>query len=223
MRNFIRNILSGKIAPAENHDPAAFFVPKAVYFIAGRQLFPTGRPERRKGRFSAPHSTHYAILRLIQIDAQHGGALAQFFAADGARYPPVQRVFPQKIPAVFAAVVDIVQCFLDSLLHLHIGDRLEQIVLNAKLDGTVGVLKLAVRSQQDTVRIRVQTAHLFDQFQTIHAGHPNIRYQQVNALLLKILQCRLSVRCSQELVHTKFLPTDPNLHHFQNFLLVIYK
>ena len=73
------------------------------------------------------------------------------------------------------------------------------------------------------MRIRVQAANLLDQFQTIHAGHPNIRHQQVDALLLKILQCRLPIRCRQELVHTKFLPADTDFHHFQNFLLVIYK
>ena len=43
--NLCRNILSGKVAPAEDHDPAAFFIPEAIHFVFLRQQFQTGRPE----------------------------------------------------------------------------------------------------------------------------------------------------------------------------------
>ncbi len=45
MGNLCRNILSGKVAPAEDHDPAAFFIPEAIHFVFLRQQFQTGRPE----------------------------------------------------------------------------------------------------------------------------------------------------------------------------------
>ena len=49
MGNLCRNILSGKVTPAEDHDPAAFFIPKAIHFILLRQQFQTGSPKCGKG------------------------------------------------------------------------------------------------------------------------------------------------------------------------------
>ncbi|MNC30499.1 hypothetical protein D3C75_787850 [compost metagenome] len=89
---------------------------------------------------------------------------------------------------------------------LIVADRLQNIIESLKLNGFLGVPEIGISGQQDAAQIRPAFACRLDQLQSAHSRHGNIRYEDIDVLLLHNLQCFRTGCRLVYLVHADLFP-----------------